>query len=140
MITAFTSHFRVALHDTDAAGVLFFAHLFRHAHDAYEALMTEIGYPLPALIDNGELALPLVHAEADYQHPMRHGARVDIELRVSRIGRTSFRIGYRFLDAAGELAATVCTVHACIRVADGGVERLPARLSTGLMRFAQPRH
>jgi len=35
----FEYRFTVQLHDTDAAGRLFFAHLFRHAHDAYEALM-----------------------------------------------------------------------------------------------------
>jgi len=128
MSTPFTSGFIVALHDTDAAGVLFFAHLFRHAHDAYEAFMAEIGWPLPALIRDGELALPLVHAEADYLRPMRHGARVAIEVQVRRVGRTSFQIGYCFTDAAGEPAATARTVHACIRLADGRPEPLPAGL------------
>ncbi|MFP4063447.1 MAG: acyl-CoA thioesterase, partial [Halochromatium sp.] len=72
--------FRVALHDTDAAGVLFFAHLFRHAHDAYEAMMARIGWPLDGLIRERQLGLPLVHAEADYRRPMRHGDQVAVRV------------------------------------------------------------
>ena len=40
-------HFTTSLHDIDAAGVLFFAHLYRHAHDAYEAFMSDIGFNGP---------------------------------------------------------------------------------------------
>jgi len=136
MTSRFITGFTVALHDTDAAGVLFFAHLFRHAHDAYEALMAAIGWPLPGLIRAGEVALPLVHAEADYMRPMHHGDRVEVQVQVRHIGRASFRVDYRFLDAAGDLAATAGTVHACIRLADQQSVRLPAALVEALGSFA----
>ena len=59
---------RIRLHETDAAGVLFYAHLFRLAHDAYESFMAHIGFPLHALIGHGDsapgLRLPIVRAEA----------------------------------------------------------------------------
>ena len=43
-------HFTTTIHDIDAAGVLFFAHLYRHAHDAYEAFMSNIGFSLDEII------------------------------------------------------------------------------------------
>jgi hypothetical protein len=46
----FRYDFRVALHDIDAAGIMFYGHLFRHAHDAYEAFMGAIGFPLERII------------------------------------------------------------------------------------------
>ena len=111
---AFEHRFRVALHDTDAAGVLFFAHLFRHAHDAYEAWMARLGFPLDAMLRDGELRLPLVHAEADYRRPLHHGAAVTVQLIPAAVGERSFTLDYRFQTADGALAATARTVHAAI--------------------------
>ena len=75
---------QVRLHAIDAAGVMFFAHLFRYAHDAYEAYMARIGLPLPEVIQRRHWLLPLVHAEADYRAPMRHGERLEVAVRIAR--------------------------------------------------------
>lgn len=132
---AFELRFRVALHDTDAAGVLFFAHLFRHAHDAYEAWMAHLGFPLDAMLRKGELRLPLVHAAADYRRPLRHGDEVTIQLRVADIGESAFTIEYRFLADTGERAATARSVH----VGLGADERrgLPQPLRDALAQFGR---
>jgi 1,4-dihydroxy-2-naphthoyl-CoA hydrolase len=107
----FEHRFRVALHDTDAAGVLFFAHLFRHAHDAYEAWMARLGFPLDAMLRDATLKLPIVHAEADYRRPMRHGDRITTRLQVADLGDSAFSIAYQFHAETGELAASAKTVH-----------------------------
>ncbi|RKT43665.1 acyl-CoA thioesterase [Thiocapsa rosea] len=107
----FAYTFSVRLHDTDAAGRLFFGHLFRHAHDAYEAFMAQAGLPLERLIREGELLLPLVHAEADYHRPLCQGDRVQISLAIEEIRTRSFAVGYRFETQDGTLAATAKTVH-----------------------------
>lgn len=109
---AFHHAFTVQLHDIDAAGILFFGHLFRHAHDAYEAFMATIGFSLPRLIQDGDCLLPLVHAEADYLQPMRHGELIQVELSVQRIGDRAFTLQYRFLDETGRDKARGSTVHA----------------------------
>lgn len=127
-----THQFRIALHDTDAAGVLFYAHLFRHAHDAYEGLMTALGWPLPALVSGGTLALPLVHAEADYRHPLRHGDPVICEVSVAGVGQGSFSLDYAFLSPTGALAATARTVHAALDRASGQAVALPPGLAAAL--------
>ncbi|MBK1646100.1 thioesterase [Thiocapsa imhoffii] len=108
---SFTYDFEVRLHDTDAAGRLFFAHLFRHAHDAYEVFMDRLGLPLHTLIDAGEILLPLVHAQADYRHPLHHGEPVRVTLRIAELRTRSFAVAYRFENADGVLAATALTVH-----------------------------
>lgn len=115
----FEHSFEVRLHDTDSAGVLFFAHLFRHAHDAYERLMAAAGFPLQDLIREGT-ALPIVHAEATYQAPMRQGDSIRVRVTVSEIRRRSFSLDYRFLDAQGAPCAQARTVHVL-----RGPDRLP---------------
>lgn len=107
----FAYAFSVRLHDTDAAGRLFFGHLFRHAHDAYEAFMAHVGLPLDRLIRAGEILLPLVHAEADYHRPLCQGDRVRVVLAIAEIRARSFAVAYRFETQDGTLAATAKTVH-----------------------------
>jgi 1,4-dihydroxy-2-naphthoyl-CoA hydrolase len=124
--------FEVRLNDTDAAGVLFFAHLFRHAHEAYESLMTAAGFPLKDLIRQGT-ALPIVRAEADYKAPMHLGDQVRVEVTVGDIRQRSFSLDYRFLDARGLLLARAGTVH--VLKGPGQSPRLPATLGQALARW-----
>ncbi|QVL47044.1 MAG: acyl-CoA thioesterase [Thiocapsa sp.] len=107
----FAYTFSVRLHDTDAAGRLFFGHLFRHAHDAYEAFMAQLGLPLERLIRDDEILLPLVHAEADYHRPLGQGDRVEVTLAIEEIRTRSFAVAYRFEADDGTLAATAKTIH-----------------------------
>ena len=126
--------FRVALHDIDAAGVLFYGHLFRHAHDAYEAFMASIGFPLVEIIRAGDPLLPLVHAEADYLLPLRHGEAIQVELGVVRLGDAAFTLGYRFRDDQGQLRAWARTVH--VRLSPDRVASAP--LPPALVAALQP--
>lgn len=124
----FRHPFRVQLHDTDAAGVMFFAHLFRHAHDAYEAFMAALGLPLERLIQNGAWHLPLIHAEADYKAPLRHGDEVLAEVVIERIGQASFTLAYRFARPDGQWLASARTVHACVAAGEATGHPLPDEL------------
>lgn len=101
--------FEVRLHDVDHAGVMFFARLFVHAHDAYEDFMAHLGMDLCAMIQAGE-RLPIVHASADYLQPLRHGEHVTVSLEVETLGETSFTLAHSF-HATPRLLAKVRTVH-----------------------------
>jgi 1,4-dihydroxy-2-naphthoyl-CoA hydrolase len=129
---AFEHAFEVRLHDTDAAGVLFFGHLFRHAHDAYEALMATAGLPLQDLIRDG-IALRIVHAEADYRAPMRQGDRIRVEVRVAEIRRRSFSLDYRFVHPQADPCARARTVH--VLTGRGSAPVLPDDLRRSLARW-----
>lgn len=126
--SVFDYHYQLPLHEVDAAGVAFFGHLFRHAHDAYEAFMETLGLGLRELLEAGAQALPLVHCEADFLAPIRHRDRVRIELAVSDLGASSFGIGYRFLSEDGRLLARARTRHVLISRSDGR----PTSLSAGM--------
>jgi 1,4-dihydroxy-2-naphthoyl-CoA hydrolase len=130
--------FRVRLHDIDAAGVMFYGHLFRHAHDAYESFMDALGFPLDGLTRDG-YRLPLVHAEADYLLPLCHGEDIGVRLDVSALGESSFTLAYGFRDGAGILRARVGTVHVhlvrdrqkAVPLPEGLREALVARQAAG---------
>jgi 1,4-dihydroxy-2-naphthoyl-CoA hydrolase len=127
-----THEFRVALHDSDAGGVMFFAHHFRHAHDAYEAFMASIGHPLDRLIREGRTLLPLVHAEADYRAPLRHGQSVSVHVSVAAVGSSAFTLDYRFVDDEGRTCALARTVHAHLDRDRGASAPLPAEMAAAL--------
>lgn len=116
---AFEYPLDIRLHDTDAAGLIFFGHLFRHAQDAYEAFMSAIGFPIDRMIRDGAPLLPIAHAEADFHRPMRHGDAIRVRVQVLEIRRRSYAIGYRFTDTAGGLMASARTIHVLVRTGSG---------------------
>lgn len=110
----FEHRLSVPFQDIDAAGIVFFAHLFRYAHEAYEHFMQQSGCSLQQLIAEGSYLLPLVHAEADYRRPLRHADRLEIELRLQKLGHTSFTLGYRVLGEDQAEHASLETVHVAL--------------------------
>jgi 1,4-dihydroxy-2-naphthoyl-CoA hydrolase len=105
---------KIRLHDTDAAGLLFFSHQFELVHDAYEALLEKLGFGFADLIRNRDFFLPIVHAEADYKMPLFVGDPIEIQVTVEDIGTTSFTFAYRLLNAKQQLVGTAKTVHVTI--------------------------
>ena len=127
-------HFTTSLHDIDAAGVLFFAHLYRHAHDCYEAFMSEIGFSLDKIIREN-IALPLIHSEADFLQPIRHGDRVWIQLQIKNIGNSSFTVIYRFSGNQDQQLATALTTHVYLDITDHKSKNLPIALRNELAKY-----
>ena len=128
--------FQVRLHDTDRAGVVFFARLFTHAHDAYEAFMASAGLGLGAMIEAG-LRLPVAHASADYLLPLRHGEAVMVMLTIARLGQTSFTVAHEFRCGA-EVRARLQTVHVFLDPRSGRPSALPQDMRARLAPFAAP--
>lgn len=122
---AFRYRFSLGLSSVDRAGVLFYPELFRHAHDAYEALMTDLGQPLSDWFEGDSHALPVVHAEADYHRPLHHGVAVEVGVHVLSVGRSSFTVRAAFFSGADQLCAEVTTVHVCVHRPSGIAAALP---------------
>ena len=127
-------HFTTSLHDIDAAGVLFFAHLYRHAHDAYEAFMSDIGFSLDKVIRENIL-LPLIHSEADFLQPISHGDRVCIQLQIKKIGNSSFTVIYHFTGSQEQQLATALTTHVYLDRTDRKSKNLPDALREKLSKY-----
>jgi len=104
---------RIRLHHTDAAGVVFYGNVFKLAQDCFEAFFDE-HMPLASIIHSGDLSIPIVHARADYRHPMRLSDRITIEMALGKRGSQSFELRYQIKNPAGTLCADVFTTHAAI--------------------------
>ncbi|MBU0500502.1 MAG: acyl-CoA thioesterase [Gammaproteobacteria bacterium] len=130
-------HHRISIpfQDVDLAGMVFFAHFFRYAHETYEIFMTAIGHPLDGILREAVFALPLVHAEADYKKPLRLGDTTLIELSLKRLGESSFSLHYLFRGGDGEPRATAETVHVALDVELGRPCAIPARLRDALKPY-----
>ena len=105
---------KIKLHETDAAGLLFFSHQFKLMHDAYEVLLETIGFGFAELIRNKDFFLPIVHAESDYTLPLFVGDTLEVQVSVDHVGQTSFTLGYKILNNRKELVGTGQTVHVTV--------------------------
>ena len=125
----------VKLHDTDAAGLIFFARQFCFAHDACQAFMESCGFSFSEVLTQGELLIPIVHAEADYSQPLTVGDKLIIELTASRLTTHSFTLLYSLRDNHGTVVGTVETVHVTIDRASYSKMPLPKTLRLALQKI-----
>ena len=127
----------IKLHETDAAGLLFFSHQFKLIHDAYEALLEKWGFGFATLIREKDYFLPIVHAESDYKHPLFVGDRVNIDVTVSDVGTTSFTFTYKLTLNDGTLVGTAKTVHVTMNKASKTKIPLPSDLKRAVAGTAE---
>ncbi|MCK5012537.1 MAG: acyl-CoA thioesterase [Candidatus Omnitrophica bacterium] len=125
-------HTTIKLHETDAAGVLFFANQLKIIHDAYESLFQSIGFSFAELINEKDFFLPIVHSESDYKSPLLAGDQVEIRTTVANVGKTSFTLTYTMLDASQTIVGTAQTVHVSVEKATRKKVPLPADLRAKL--------
>ena len=112
--TMFIYKTHIRLHDTDAAGLLFFANQFSLIHDAYERLLSKIGFSFEAMLKKRGYFLPIVHAESAYKAPLFVGDEITIRVKLTHIGTTSFTFDYTIHNQKGILVGTAKTIHVTI--------------------------
>ncbi len=110
---AFVSRVRVRFGDEDHAQIVYYPRFFHFFHCAFEDFFDEQGYPYRACLDVDRVGWPAVHAESDFQRPVRFGEVLEIEVRVTRVGdkRATFEYVGR---TNGEQACRGRIVVACI--------------------------
>ncbi len=126
---------KIPFQDIDAAGVVFYAHLFRYAHEAYEAFMADIKQPLVQFLDEGKIILPLVHAEADYHLPLHYADLITLELVVEKIGANHFCLGYRGMNEEKNCVASIKTVHVTCDAQTKNKMPMPTGLQSALAAY-----
>ncbi len=128
---------KIKLHETDAAGLLFFTNQFKIIHDAYESLMETIGYDFAQLIRDRDIFLPIVHAESDYRAPLFVGDTVSIQVSIDKIGKTSFSLAYKLLNAKQKLVGTGRTVHVAVNKSTRKKIILPKDLRAKIQKLSK---
>lgn len=122
----------IHLHQTDAAGLIFFSRQFEILHDAYEGLLEKIGFGFPSLLREQDFFLPIVHAESDYKSTLFVGDKIRVEVRVAEIGNTSFTLDYRVFKDDSTLVGLGKTVHVTMDKASQTKIPLPPEMRKGL--------
>lgn len=130
----FTYKTQIRLHDTDAAGLIFFANQFKIVHDAYELLLEKFGFSFPQMLNGGKYFLPIVHAESNYLKPLAVGDKIAISIKVGSIGKTSFSFEY-LIYRGRTLVGTAKTVHVTINPATKTKTPLPIKLRKALENY-----
>ncbi|MBC8070758.1 MAG: acyl-CoA thioesterase [Deltaproteobacteria bacterium] len=99
----------------DPAGIVYFPRFFELFHGAMETWFAErLGVSYQQVITVRKLGFPSVHTEADFRRPSRFGDAVVVELRLTRIGRSSLTLDYvvRGAESDDDVRATGRTVAA----------------------------
>lgn len=82
------------MHDTDMAGILYFAKQFRFAHDALEDFVHSFGYNFKNVFELNDFVFVIRHVEADYLLPVTLGDKLEIHVSIENIGTSSFTVKY----------------------------------------------
>ncbi|WP_230374392.1 acyl-CoA thioesterase [Pontivivens ytuae] len=92
---------------------------------AFHEMTTALGFDQAALPAHGVFATPLRDAGATFHAPARPNAHLDLSVRITRMGTSSFSLGYAFTDT-GRAIAEGREDRVCVRQeADGGITKAP---------------
>ena len=130
----FTFKTKIRLHDTDAAGIIFFANQLKIIHDAYEELLEKSHLDFQTMLKKTDYFLPIVHAESDYKAPVFAGDKIAVTVKVGHIGKTSCSFEYT-LKRGKTLIGTAKTVHVAINQKSRNKIPLPPALRSALKKF-----
>lgn len=111
---AFTYTTRVAMHETDAEGIVYFANYFHYAEEAETHALASLGL----VVTRDGHAYPRVHAEVDYSAPLHFFERVEVRARLTRLGNSSLHWRFELSGESGPVAV-VRVVAARRHRADG---------------------
>ncbi len=115
MPMAFLYERTVRFQDTDAAGVVYFANLLSLCHEAYEASLAASGIVLRDFFSSqGIVAVPIVHASADFHQPLFCGDQLTVQLMPTKLSETAFEVSYQIFSVTDQPAAIAKTRHVCI--------------------------
>lgn len=135
---AFRAHLKVCFGDIDNAGIVYYPRFLHYFHVALEEFFTtELRIDYAKLIHKHRLAFPTVHLESDFRSPLQFGDRIEVEVRVLRIGRTSITWGYTARKSGGENKVIVegHNVTACLNMDTFAATEVPDWLRQALEAY-----
>lgn len=122
----------IRFEDADPAGVVFYPRAIALAHAAVEDLLRRSALGWDAWFASPHYAAPLRRAEADFFLPMKPGQSFEVCASVEKAGTSSVTFLVEFLEAAGNTAARVRTVHVLVDKTSGRPLPLTAEIRAAL--------
>ncbi len=124
---------RIDFYEADAAGILFFANVYKIAHSAYEEFLEHI-LPEKNFFNDEKIILPIIHSEADYHKIILPGEKIKVCLTVKQIRESAFSLEYEIKSEGDELKVKVTTVHVAVQKTDFKKTSLPPVLRNVLLK------
>src|SRR5579859_6799082 len=93
---------RVEFSDTDLAGIMHFSNFFRFMEATETAFLRSLGLSVVLSSCGLDVCLPRVHAECDYQLPLRFEDEVVVQLLVEKKATRTITYQFRFRKLNGE--------------------------------------
>ena len=144
---AFWYYRTIRFHETDAAGVVYFANVLTFCHEAYEAALRESPVDFDRFFSaSNDSPVPIVHAEADYLMPLFCGDEISITLVPKQLTICSYEIRYTLSYQQSQSAepspsrplAIALTRHVCIDKTTRKKKPIENLLSDWLAELAAP--
>ena len=125
--TPFRFQTRIRFIDTDASGRIHYTAMFRYFESAEIEFMRSLG----VIYGGRELDFPRVHVECDFYAPMMHDDLIDIEVCLTKLGRSSARLEFRAVKNSS-LTAKGVIVIVCVNKRTQQSMPIPGDLRTKL--------
>lgn len=139
---SFRAQIKVRFGDIDNAGIVYyprFMHYFHMAMEEFFGAALKIEYA--DLLHRRGVALPTVRVESDFMKRLTFGDRIEMEVRVLHIGRTSITWGYRGYRVAEREEQVVEGRNVTVCVRTGSFEKIevPQWLRDSLLPYCVER-
>ena len=139
MSEVFTNTVRVRFKDCDAAGIVFFPRYFEMLNDLVEDWFREaLDWSFDAMHGAAQAGVPTAEVSCRFVAPSRLGELLTRELRVTRLGRTSFSLQVRFVGPAADLRVEIAQRLVCVDTGEMMPRALPPEVRAGMERFLAP--
>ena len=114
----FSTHIRVRFGDADPAGLVYYPNIFHYFHIALEEFFAaHCGIAYDKLMTDERIGFPTVNAQTEFFAPLVYGDDVEVEIYVSKMGRSSATFEYelkRLND--GLLCARSTQIQVCMNL------------------------
>jgi acyl-CoA thioester hydrolase len=127
---------RVYYDDTDAGGIVYHANYLRFAEHARTEALRDLGVPHAVLVRDFGLMFVVRRVKLDYLRPARVDDSLTVLTSVLRLGSASVGLT-QVITRAGERLAVAEIGLACVEVATGRPQRLPAAWRNALREFSR---
>jgi 4-hydroxybenzoyl-CoA thioesterase len=86
----------------DPAGIVYFPRYYELLNGVVEDWWDHLGLPWTGLIGERRIGMPTAQLDARFVAPSFLGERLDFELRVAHLGRSSLQLEHRVVGPAGD--------------------------------------
>lgn len=130
----YRSTLKIRFSDEDHARIVYYPRFFHFFHVAFEDFFESEGVPYRACLDEG-VGWPAVHAEADFESPVRFGDELELAVDVARLGRTSATFVYTG-HVGARRAVQGKVVVACIDMGSMRAQEIPPKYRAMFQKHA----